>query len=230
VKLFLAIAFIGCAETAFAQRSTQTENLFQIPKRAVISDEQRYSVADRGRVAMAQFARCVVDRRSAQLERVLSMSIGPQYEKQLNSLATDQCLGNGKLSFNGSLFRGALFADLWRRRAAADREGQKWGPVFDPINWTTPIAADVATNAKIHLALQLYANCIIKRDRQTASEIVLLPIASKAQNEAYIRLTPNLGSCLPKDQRVKFNKPTLEGILAEALYRSPPVSVAAGAR
>lgn len=230
MRLFLSIAFVACAGPGFAQRATESENLFQVPKRAVISDEQGYSVADRGRIAMAQFARCVVDRRSAQLQRVLSMPLGPQYDRQLNSMATDQCLGNGQLSFNAVLFRGALFAELWRRRAAADRDGQKWGPVFDSINWSTPIADDATASVKVQFALQLFADCIVKRDRPTASEVVLLPIASKAQNDAYARLTPILGSCLPKGQQVKFNKPTLEGILAEVLYRSPAVSIVAGAK
>lgn len=182
---------------------------------------------------MAQFARCVVDRRLGQVQRVLSMSVDSQhdqYDKQLNSLATDQCLGNGQLTFNSSLFRGALFGELFRRRVAAEREGQKWGPVIAPIDLTAPLAADATTRFKIELALQLFANCIIRRDRLAASDIVLLPIASKAQSEAYTKLSPILGSCLPNGQQVKFTKPALEGVLAEALYRSPMVPTVAGAK
>ena len=232
MKSLAAVALVATSVSAFAQREkeVQSGSLVAVPKQAVISDEHGYSVADRGRVAMAQFARCVVDRRSTKLQSVLTMPIGPQYEKVLKAMATDHCLANGQMSFHFTLFRGSIFAELWRRRVAADRNGQKWGPVLDPVDLTTPIDANAVASAKVQFALQLFAECIVKRDRRAASDVVLLPIASKAQSEAYSRLSPSLAPCLPKGQQAKFSKPMLEGILAEILYRSPLVPIVAGVR
>jgi hypothetical protein len=230
VRLLLGIMLAVSSGPGFAQRKMETQNLFQVPKSAVISDDKGQSIANRGRVAMAQFARCVVDRRPAQLERVLRMPIGSQYRSQMNSLATDQCLGNGEMSFQTILFRGALFGELWRRRVLADRSGQKWGPVLDPIDLTLPLAPNTPDDAKLHFALQLFADCVVKRDRAAASDVVLLPIASKEQNEGYARLAPALGPCIPQGKQITFSKPALEGVLAEVLYRSPLAATNVGSR
>jgi hypothetical protein len=230
VRLLVAILLAVVSGPAFAHRTMETRNLFQVPKSAVISDEPGQSVADRGRIAMAQFARCVVDRRPALLERILRMPIGSQYQRKMGSLATDECLDNGQMSFQAILFRGALFAELWRRRVLADRSGEKWGPVMDPIDFKLSLQPNASDAAKLQFALQLFADCIVMRDRAAASDVVLLPIASKEQNEAYARLAPNLGACLPNGKQVKFSKPALEGILAEVLYRSPLAAASLGSR
>ena len=85
---------------------------------------------------------------------------------------------------------------------------------------SAPIA-DADAETKQQQGLLWFADCIVKRDRPAANDVIVRQVGSRAQDEAYARLMPDLGPCLPQGQQVKFSKPILEGVLAEALYRAP---------
>ena len=223
----LATLLIGAAcvagAPAHAQREVErtTGSNIPVPKRGRIPDSVSYSEADRGRIAAAGVARCIVDSAPDKVKTALSLPFGKELNKTLAALAAEDCLSTGEVHYSATLFRGALFAELWRRRVAAEAKGQSWGPALDAYDPSLPVAADADPATKQQLGLLWFADCIVKRDRAAANDVVVRPIASKEQAEAYTRLIPNLSPCLLQGQEVKFSKPVLEGVLAAVLYRAP---------
>jgi len=170
---------------------------------------------------LSEFARCVADRSPARVTSALSLPISIAYSRAMKNMASDECLSSGMMHFNIQLFRGALFSELWRRRVAAERKGRPWGPVLPPFDVNSP---DEETYAEAQQQRELlsFGDCVVKRDRTDASDILTLPIASREQRDAYRRLIPHLDPCVSQGTQITFSKPILEGALAEALYRGSP--------
>jgi hypothetical protein len=214
----LAVALFG-GDAAYAQRAIERDTGSNIPvaKRAQIPE--RGSKAQRGNVVMREFARCTIDRMPGKVATLLAMPLGPEYDKVMRQVVTDECLSTGEIRFKPILLRGALFTELWQRRMLAESKGKAWAPSLPAYDLSAPIGdADAETKQQ---GLLWFADCIVKRDRPAANDVIVHQVGSKAQDEAYARLMPNLGPCLPQGQQVKFSKPILEGVLAEALYRAP---------
>jgi hypothetical protein len=152
------------------------------------------------------------------------MPLGPEYSRALTKMVGPDCLWDGELRFKAIIIRGAMFTELWRRRVIAESRGKPWGPVL-PAYVFADVPMDASPAIKQQAALLWLGDCIVKRDRAAASEVLLQPIGSKAQRQAYTRLNPNLGPCLPEGMKLTFSKSILEGALAEALYRAPTAEV-----
>lgn len=231
-----AVAPIAMLSTLLASSLAAAQSKFEynpgsgiaVPKRAAIPD--RGSKAERGRIALLQFARCTIDRSPRQVTAALSMPLGPDYYSALGRLASDDCLSSGELRFHPILLRGALFAELWSRRAEASKKGRSWGPVLPTYDLNATIDSSSLEVARQQMLLR-FADCVIKRDRSAVDDVVRLPVGSKEQAAAYVRLRPHLGTCLQQGSQIVFSKSNLQGILAEALYRAPTADVTdAGAK
>jgi hypothetical protein len=187
---------------------------------AEISDKRSLSDMDRGRLAGAEFARCIAKRLPKRVDAVLAMPTAEAYRGAMAKLATDDCLANGQLRFNGGVLRGALFVELVRERSAVESRGSAWTRPFAPLDVTAPVARPEIQQA----FLLRFADCVVRRSPEVARNVVLLPTASAEQEAALKQLRPHLGPCFPAGMTVKISKAMLEGALAEVLYRTPAMS------
>ena len=207
------VGMIAACPAAVAQRSMETDtgSMIAVPTRARIPEEGAMSEINRGREVMRQFAQCALSRNQAGAERALAMPIGGAYYQAINKLAVDECLSSGTIKFKAPAMRGALFAELYRRKyRAADP-----GLVAEPVDF----AANAGSDGVVQAALDTFADCVVRRDPADARAIVLRPIASKEQDKAFAAVYPHLGPCLAQGQQITLNKPTLENAFAEVLYR-----------
>ena len=175
--------------------------------------EANASDVDRGRVAMRQFAQCVLSRNPAGAERALAMPIGGAYYQAINKLAVDECLSGGTMKFKAPAMRGALFAEMYRRKyRAADP-----GLVAEPVDFAAATGSD--GNGMVQAAMDSFADCVVRRDPADARAILLRSTASKEQDKAFAAVYPHLGPCLAQGQQLTLNKVALENAFAEVLYR-----------
>ena len=200
---------------AMAQRQVEAQSgsLIGVPKRARFPEVSGLSAVDRGRVVMAQFARCTVDRSRSRVDRVLAMPIGKAYWREMSALSSPECLAHGGIKFKSDVMRGALFTELWQRKEA---EGG-----VDTALRRVDASADDGGPGQMNAYMLQFADCVIAADRSAVVSVLKAPTASSAQNEAYKSLLPRLGPCFPSGGKLTLSKPILEGVLAEALYRGP---------
>lgn len=218
LALLLGLSMLASPVAAQKQTEMETGSLIGIPRRARIADGSGISAVDRGRMAMAEFARCTVDRRSSGVAKMLTLPADAVASNTMAALADDECLASGQLKFKPILLRGALFVELYRRRIDGDRRNVVWRmPVvaFDPAKKVE----DASGNAAVQVALLTLAQCVVERDAAGAKAVVLSPTSSKAQDAAFVALTPKIGSCLYAGQKLALSKMVLEGALGEVLYR-----------
>lgn len=230
----VAVALASVATPASAQRATEAEtgSLIPIPQRARIPEQGSMKDANRIRITMAQFARCVVDREPRRVEQTLALPFGTPFDHAVVALATSECLDSGQIRFKAVAIRGPLFTELYRRRAIAERSRQAWGPVLAKINFAA-LAATTDASVQQYLGLVAFGDCVVGRDAEAARRVVLAPTASDAQDRTITAITPNLGPCIVQGTTLRFGKQVLEGVLAEVLYRgvdSPAVAAAASAK
>lgn len=216
----LALIGLVLVSPANAQRQTEadTGSNIPIPRRARLPEKPGQSAADRGRIAMAEFARCTVDRRAPGVVKMLSLPAAKVVPASFASLADDECLASGQMSFKPMLLRGALFVELYRRRNAAMSRNVAWQMPVVPFDAKASIEPTAETPA-VQIGLLAFAACVARRDPVNAKAIVIGPTVSKAQDAAFTAIAPNLGPCLFADQKITLGKIFLEGALGEVLYR-----------
>lgn len=228
MRLLLILAMlIGSSNVpAGAQRRTEAEtgSLVPVPRRARIADTSTLSDKDRGRVTMAAFARCTVDRHNSQVATALSLPAHELAAASLARLADDECLDAGQMRFQSVPFRGALFVELYRRRAEAEARHSAWRLPVVPFNAQQSIELTNQQAAE-QVALLAFAACVAERDPAGAKAVVMGPTVSKVQDAAIASLVPHLGPCLPSGQKITLGKIVLEGALGEVLYRGLAPSV-----
>ncbi|WP_314375571.1 hypothetical protein [Sphingomonas paucimobilis] len=224
--LILALSFASIATPAVAQRQMEadTGSLAPVPRRARISDAPSVSEKDRGRITMAQFVRCTVDRKPTNVARITSLPADKLGGVEFAKAADEDCLLAGEIRFKPILMRGALFVELYRRRQAAEQRHIEWRLPVVPFDVQTPVDP---TNEELatQMALLAFAKCVIDRDPATARAVVMGPTVSKVQDTAINALVPNLGPCLPNGQKITLSRNILEGALGEVLYRGTVPSV-----
>nr|WP_295667160.1 hypothetical protein [Sphingomonas sp.] len=218
--LLLTLLSMSITVDAVAQVNTELEtgSIIPIPRRATIDDRPGLSEVDRFRLAMSEFARCTVDRKSVRIAQLLRLPADKINGASMVPLADDQCLSSGEMKFNALLLRGALFVELYRRRSAAEARGQAWRLPATPFDSKASVSPSSNTDAT-HLGLLAFADCVVTRDPVTTRGLVKAPTTSKAQDAAFAVLSPNLGPCLLQGQKIKLGKMILEGALGEILYR-----------
>ena len=201
-------------------------------KRAEFKLYNLMSPADRGRAMMLAFSQCLIrDNLPAVRKAVAFFPDTPEADKQLRKVATDECLvgeteGGGELSFSFRLARGALFQALYLNKFA------KAAPVLpaEPLVLESETVGQDPEAARNYIGLRRFTECVGRTDPAVSRAILLPPVGSKEEGEAYKALAPLLGPCLPEGMKISFSKSILGGLIAEVMYRlstqAPSASVA----
>ena len=220
LALITAALMVPVASPALAQRQVEmdTGSSIPVPRRARISDAPGLSDQVRARKALADFARCTVDRKAQQVAAIAAQPADKLTDTQFFKIADDECLMSGQMRMKPITMRAAIFVELYRRRDQAERRGSSWSLPAVAFDERAPVDAADAERA-LQVGLLSFARCVVGRDPKTAKAVVLGPTASKEQDAAFAALAPNLGQCLPSGQNIKLSKPILEGALGEVLYR-----------
>ncbi|MFD1036250.1 hypothetical protein ACFQ15_16565 [Sphingomonas hankookensis] len=220
LALIMAALVVPVASPALAQRQVEmdTGSSIAVPRRARISDAPGLSDQVRARKALADFARCTVDRKAQQMSGILAQPADKLSDTQFSKVADDECLMSGQMRMKPIMMRGAIFVELYRRRDQAERRGSAWS--LPTVTFDVRAPVDPAnTEFALQAGLLSFASCVVGRDPSAAKAVVLGPTASKEQDAAFAALAPHLGKCLPSGQNIKLGKPILEGALGEVLYR-----------
>lgn len=222
MRAAFAIGLLGFTIAASAEAQTKTEaetgSLIGVPRRARIADDPGISAADRGRLAMAEFARCTVDRRSVQVAKVATLSAQTLNGRSIAPLADDECLASGSMAFKPILLRGALFVELYGRRTDALARGQVWRLQSKPFDQAVEFDKSDG-DLTVQMGLLTFSECVVGRDPAGAKAVVSAPTVSKAEDAGFGALRPSLGRCYPAGSSISLSKPILKGALAEILYR-----------
>ena len=203
----------------------ETGSHIPVPERARIPDDLHVSNVDRSRLVMSQFARCAVARNPAGVQRALRLPFGDSYEHAVSKLATEECLDSGMMKFKATLFRGALFAELYRSRDYAQKHDQPWKVSFDKISFDQEQLAKPGQEAAQWRLLMIFGNCVVGHDEANARTAIMQPTASALEEAALRALGPSFNACLPVGTTLTFSKPIIEGVLAEVLYRGTEAAV-----
>jgi len=217
------IALAVCSTPTGGRAQSKTENgigLIKVPRRARISDPTGLSESDKGRLVMAEFARCAVDRRRGALVRILAKPANEIEGKDWLQVATDDCLNLGEMRIKSTLMRGAVFSELYKRRSRASNVGRNWDLPVTPYDKST-MTTTSDPNEKNLIGLLNFADCVVQRSPIATSKMVVSTSLSEPQEKAIAVLQPELGPCLTAGQKIVLSKSILEGAVAEILYRKP---------
>lgn len=210
-----------------AQRQTESEtgSHILIPRRARIPDPA-LSAFDRGRIAIDEYARCLIDSKLSRVVQVLALEPGEEYDRAVGKLVIDTCLESGSMKFKSLAIRGPLFAELFRRRLADEARGKSWSASVSPIDLKalSPAASGMQG---LHYWMMDFGKCAVDQNPSVAKQIVLEHPATKGQDEAISALAPKLSACLSQGSSIKLDKASLQAMLAEVLYRGVVAQVPA---
>ena len=197
--------------------------------RAAAADiaDHGYTPEQRGRLALAQFSRCIFGRTPRRVSDNLQLSFGASMAT-VGRLGTDDCLASGELRFQTNLMRGYLFGEMYRVHEAKV-----------PKNWIYPITPLDLTNAPpdsenrqvwVNFLLLTMTHCLYLRDPGLVRDVVINAPGSPKQKAAYRSLIPKIGACIPKDTTFELSRSAIESAFGEYLYRSlvPVITVGAG--
>jgi hypothetical protein len=171
--------------------------------------------AEAGRVALPEFAACLVDHDRPDVERIIAGFPDDKQSKALNRLAGDECLASGELTVTDRLLRGALYAELYRR-SFTDRAPS----IADAtVDWSTDAAGQPAEEAGLYVALRQFAQCLVQKHSGESRQLMFVPPRSHREDDALRAMTPDMAPCLVQGAQIRFSKDVLEGLIAEVLYR-----------
>lgn len=186
------------------------------------------SPAARARITLEGFARCVLQRNPKGVERALAMPMSSAGQQAVAALATNECMGvssdyeGSRLSLNARLLRGALYAELVRRRVDLDTP-----PPAETPDLTLGAAPGDAA-AQRHVALVRFGDCILRRDPKTAIHFVRENAETEAEAKDVAALMPSMGACVDQGAKVELSKPIVEAAVAEVIYLNTNAARAAG--
>lgn len=207
------ILALTVAGSAHAQRDSSTR---LGPKPAEISGARNED--DRARQTLYAYAECVFRISRKGVEKYLATFPGSgEARKVALRLSTPDCLGDGELRFNDSLFRGGIYDLLYK---ADFREA-------GPLNFTdTPpvdysIGNDRASNStSLHdVFIREVADCTVRSGPVEARALIMTKVTTKAESKAFSAVVPHMSGCLNQNVTFKFSKAILRGVVSEALYR-----------
>ena len=183
---------------------------------ARIPDQVGLSDADRSRVAMIEYAQCVVDRHRGWVLAALAERISPPGSLgKVGKLNVQECMGSNieRLRMRTELLRGAFYVAFYRSD-------------FGRSDASTPKVIDFASDVPgktpdevQYVAMRQFGGCVVIRKAMTVRTAVLSPPGSPQERAAYGELSPSFGDCAEVGASVKFSKTFLSGLLAEVLYR-----------
>ena len=197
-------------------REAELGSLIARPKAVEIADHG-YTAEQRGRVAMAQYARCIFGRTPRRVSENLRL---PPADSMANvhKLATADCLVSGEMKFQSSQMRGYLFGEMYRFHEAMPP--QNWTYPITPLDLTNTPPADAPREVRVNFMLLTMTHCLYLADPSVVRSIITNAPASPGQKAAYRILIPKLGPCVPKDMTFELSRSVIESTFGEYLYRS----------
>lgn len=219
----IAAALCVTSSAVWAQKEIDTGSHISVPRRAEIPQDRNKE--DTSRIVMRDFARCTYARYSKQVASAVMLEPGTE-GAALSKISKSECLNSGTIKFAASVMRGALFGELFRRREQAS---DVWTLPVTPLALSeVPKPTDPVEVRNNFLMLYL-AQCIHQSAPEQMRQVVMQPVVSESQEQAFGTIIPLLGQCLPQGMTLKLNRMTLESAFAEYLYRSQaPAATAAG--
>ncbi|ATE63141.1 hypothetical protein [Rhizorhabdus dicambivorans] len=180
------------------------------------SNDIAMSEGDRARQTMLDYARCLI--RSNETRVRAFATVFPDtldYQSRAKRLSTDECIGDGILSFNTGILRASVYTALYLQ------DFGRSAPALSatPIDYKADTTGQDPARANQYVVLREFAECVVRAAPAESRAVVIGPIGSKAEDEAFRALAPSLGPCLPQGSSIKAGRTMLSGLLAEALYR-----------
>jgi len=175
--------------------------------------------------AMYLYGSCVVDLSPSRTRRVLSLAPGSKEEQALlRSVTDDRCInghgGSQYLFFEPEMLRGAIAEAILH---LDEERGTKAKMTDAPAPFAPLSPKDLeglSPEGRSTLLVLDVAQCLAASDAQDVSALLEADPTSQEEGQAFAKLVPHLGPCIPNGKQVTLAKPRLRGALAEAVYRS----------
>ena len=218
----IALAVFAISPSAAGPTASQGESVLA-PRSADLSN-RNISDAEQARQITNDFATCMLKRTPRAVERAAALQSAKESYGALSKLASSECLGSVNLKMPMSLLRGATY------RALYIREYRNAEPkvASSPINYMTEAGQDEFLQKLARL--NSFGSCVARANPEASRKLVLATVATEEEKAAIDALRPHLADCLPGGTSVKFSKASLQGLIAEVLFREAeiPVSAARG--
>jgi hypothetical protein len=121
----------------------------------------------------------------------------------------------GELRMDPSLMRGGLYAGLYR----ADYSHIDGTLGDQPVDFTADVKGSETPSAQQYIWSHEFADCVVRADQADARKLVLAPVASSIERQAFAALTPRFNGCMSAGQTLTFSRIVLTALISEALYR-----------
>lgn len=212
---FAVFTFFASAAPVLAQR---TGSLIG-PAPAEIPDTGFIAKDELGRIVMYRFAECVVSASRKRVETYLRDNFpgSPAAHKSAASLSTDDCLSDGRMRLNESLFRGGAYEVLYRRKFLI--RGPMDFSATQPLDYGAGLGPEWTVQEKRAVAMRHLADCTVRAAPPQARTLILSAVGGKAETEAFTQLAPKMSACLFEGSQLNFSKAMFRGAVGEALYR-----------
>ena len=212
---FLIVAIFALCSTT-AQLSAQVTGTRLGPKPAIVPDNGM-SKDDISRLTMRSYARCVIGvQRKRIMEYLNSIPGSPDAYKLANNLSKDECLATDQLTFNEKLFRWTVYDELYNT-SFRNFDVSKIAVV--PNTDFVALANNMGAKGMEIAAVWQLGECSVRAAPKEADALVKSAIGSKTEASAINAIVPQVGGCVDQDSQIKFSKPVLRGLMAEALYK-----------
>lgn len=171
---------------------------------------------DAARLEAERVAACVVNERRAIVLKALALEPWqPTARRMLESALDARCLDHAPLVMPADGLRGAYFQELYRERFMS---GPPTLPSA-PIDFGAGSSADLSVEAKMDIALRVFADCVAHRDLSDAHALILSAPGTLHETYALRALMPHFSACLVQGSQWTLNKSAISGLLSEVIYR-----------
>ena len=200
---------------------SEAQSIIPRPDPATFNREGKIT-GDEVRRIIDKFAACTLGRRRMLVLEALALPSGStEQDEALAKLMKSDCLAPGNLHFSAVSFRGSLYKALVRARFA--RKPAPFGP--EPVDYMKqPLLGVESPPIQPVAQLLSFASCVIHKDPGNARDAVVSAAGSPKEDAAMAELAKVYGQCLFTDQKFRFSKEILIGLLAEAYYREANAS------
>jgi hypothetical protein len=169
------------------------------------------------RTVIDRFGECALKRDNAHALEVIQTPVDdPNYKKLLGQLASTGCLDIGELTIPDLIFRGSIFAALYKRDFKHSQDDLRTVPKVDYLSgYKLPLSHD-ATNA---LAFAYLGDCVVRSDADAARDLIRYEPEAPSSKRAMTRIAAKLSACVDKGQTIAFSRDMISAGVAEGLYR-----------
>lgn len=136
------------------------------------------------------------------------------------ALADATCLRSGDddggtLRFREHLFRGGLYEALYRSRFRTPPPGFAALP---PLAYRWTDARGATGSRAVSRERAAFGECVVRAGPAESHALLQTEVTRDAEQAAFAALLPHFSACVPAGASLRFSRPVLRGIVAEALY------------